>query len=237
MSDWSTAALSRATHWRRCTLGRTIRPSTRRQEQRDQRARPRPEPPTTPAAVSPPSPRIELDSRVANRPSHSWPITRSGDPEPESSDARRLSGSSGETTTRLLGPPARPASVGLPARTPSSGREPSDAPRSTRRAEPASRSGSVAQVPRKRSIGAMRSAPSWPRTLLALASGFVAGFLVWIPVGLRALAARHRPRGAGRAGPARLRCPLFEGESSGTPSAPGARPRSAQRCSTARFWP
>ena len=27
MSDWSTAALSRATHWRRCTLGRTIRPS------------------------------------------------------------------------------------------------------------------------------------------------------------------------------------------------------------------
>ena len=56
MSDWSTAAPSRATHWRRCTLGRTIRPSLqedknsvtselardRSRRQRQRRSRPSP---------------------------------------------------------------------------------------------------------------------------------------------------------------------------------------------------
>ena len=69
----------------------------------------------------------------------------------------------------------------------------------------------------------MRSAPSWPRTLLALASGFVAGFVVWIPVGFALWLLVIDP--AVQDEQARLDFGIFhfEGESSGTPFEAGAR--------------
>jgi hypothetical protein len=63
----------------------------------------------------------------------------------------------------------------------------------------------------------MRTAPSWPRTLLALTGGFLAGLVVWMPVGLLIWLLVIDPAVQDEQSQLDLGIFHFEGESSGTP--------------------
>jgi hypothetical protein len=69
----------------------------------------------------------------------------------------------------------------------------------------------------------MRPAPSWPRTLLALTSGFLAGVVVWIPVGFLIWLLVIDPAVQDEQARVDVGIFHFEGESSGTPFDAGTK--------------
>ena len=69
----------------------------------------------------------------------------------------------------------------------------------------------------------MRRTPSWPRTLLALTGGFLAGLVVWIPIGLAIWLLVIDPAVQDEQSQLDFGIFHFEGESSGTPFEAGTQ--------------